>query len=123
MKEVIKECTVLRKTQNLQYKDLEMQEYLKVLYPNQSQVILRSRCQTLNLKTHNSYRFEEGDVTCRKCGIEDETLEHVINCGVEELHDHIDINVGDICDIPSELLQSLLARMVLRIESFFDSVK
>ena len=49
------ECASLKKTANLLYEKFELQGYLKELYPNQARVILKARCKTLDLKTHNTY--------------------------------------------------------------------
>ena len=66
------------------YERFEVQGYLKELYPNQARVILKSRCKTLDLKTHNTYKFKE-DTVCRLCADKEETLEHAMNCGQDEL--------------------------------------
>ena len=53
--ELKQKCESLKKTAGLHYDVLELQEYLKVLYPNQARVVLKSRCKTLDIKTHNTY--------------------------------------------------------------------
>ena len=72
------ECASLKKTTGLNYDALELQEYLKVLYPNQARAVLKSRCKTLDIKTHNTYKYKE-DTICRGCEVEEETLQH---CGL-----------------------------------------
>ena len=109
------ECASLKKTANLRYNTFGMQEYLKVLFPNQAKVILKSRCRTLDIKTHCTYKYS--DTICRGCGIEDETLEHIINCGQAE---HMDIvNVSEI-EAVSDVVSISLMRTVNRIHDFYD---
>ncbi len=119
-KELISECTSLQKTCSLQYETLETQEYLKVLYPNQARIILKSRCETLNLKTQNTFKFREDDTVCRKCCVEEETLQHVINCGFPE-SEHINFNASHI-DKLSDLQTTILMRITNRVEAFYDLV-
>ena len=116
LQELIGECKLLKKTQDLVYDSFEMQEYLKLLYPNQAKIILKSRCQTLNIKTHNTFKYKSVDPKCRKCGIENETFEHVVNCQQE---DHININVCDLGEA-SDLLTTTLARVAIRVNSFLE---
>ena len=77
------QCASLKKTSNLTYDRFESQGYLKELYPNQAKIILKSRCKTLDIKTHNTYKFKENTI-CRLCTVREETLEHVMNCGHAE---------------------------------------
>ena len=78
------QCASLKKTADLSYDTFQVQGYLKELYPNQARVVLKGRCKTLDLKTHNTYLYK-GDTICRGCGIEEETLEHILNCGQDEM--------------------------------------
>ena len=116
--DLTKECSSLKKTNNLTYEKLEMQEYLKVLYPDQARVILKSRCQALDIKTQNTFKFQEGDTICRKCGIDEETFDHIVNCGFEA-NNHITIDITNLQE-SSELQTSTLMRTVNRINSFCD---
>ncbi len=116
--DLTKECSSLKKTNTLTYQKLEMQEYLKVLYPDQARVILKSRCQALDIKTQNAFKFQEGDTICRKCGIHEETFDHIINCGFEA-NNHITIDVTNLQE-SSELLTYTLMRTANRINSFCD---
>ena len=116
LEELIGQCKSLKKTQDLVYDSLKMQEYLKLLYPNQAKIILKSRCQTLNIKTHNTFKYKSVDPKCRKCGIENETFEHVVNCQQE---DRININVCDLGEA-SDLLTTTLARVAIRVDSFLE---
>ncbi len=115
---LIIECTSLQKTKSLCYTSLEMQGYLKVLFPNQARIILKSRCGGLDIKTHNSFKFEAEDTTCRKCGVEDETFDHVINCGIEK-EEHIEIDVNNMKDYSDSFIATLM-KVTTRIGSFCD---
>ena len=37
------------------------------------------RSGTLDIKTMRKYNYDDGDVLCRLCGNEEETLEHIVN--------------------------------------------
>ena len=37
------------------------------------------RTGTLDIKTMRKYNYEDGDVLCRLCGNEEETLDHIVN--------------------------------------------
>ena len=76
---LLSECKAQKKTSNLEYTSLKLQEYLTVMYPNQSRTILKCRSKTVDLKTHLTYKYK--DKACRKCGSSDEEILHVINCG------------------------------------------
>ena len=50
------ECSGLKKTANLKYDALKLQDYLSVLYPSESKVIFKWRSETLDIKPHLSYK-------------------------------------------------------------------
>ena len=95
------------------YTDLMTQEYLQQLYPNQAKLVFKCRGQTVDIKSHLSYKYT--DLVCRKCGAEDETLAHVINCGCDEVL---------VFDVENELMEnrSNTLRCLKRIETFLDDV-
>ena len=107
------QCASLKKTSNLTYDRFELQGYLKELYPNQARVILKSRYKTLDLKTHNTYKFKENTI-CRRCTVREETLEHVMNCGHAE---SVYLDTSKI-DITSENLAAKLILVANRNISF-----
>ncbi len=117
--ELVKDCSALKKTTGIEYKALQMQEYLSIMYPKQARLIFRSRCKTLDIKTHNTYKYND-DTVCRKCDSHEETLEHVINCGFEEC-DHLSIDTQDLRKM-SDTLYSTITQVANRIESFYDDV-
>ena len=110
------DCSKLKKTADLEYTRLGMQEYLQVLYPSQSKLILKSRCGTLDIKTQNTYKFD--DEMCRKCVRCVESLEHIINCQQKE---EIQLCVSEIGEI-SELVSVQLTRIASRIQNFLEEV-
>ena len=110
---LVQECTAKKKTADIEYDNFETQEYLKNLYPNQARIMFKCRSKTLDIKTHSTYKYE--DQKCRKCGVHDETLDHVINCEHTE-----EIKLEYRGDFTSNLDQTV--RCVKRIESFIDEV-
>ena len=118
---LVAECKSLKKTANLTYTSFGMQYYLKHLFPNQAKHIIRSRCQILDLKSHNTYKFK-GDTSCRRCGVADETLEHVINCQHEEI---LDVNLNNVepDEEQSDLKIISITKVANRIQTFFDSIE
>ena len=107
------ECASLKKTAELSYESFELQDYLKVLYPNQARIILKGRCKTLDLKTHNTYLYKE-DKMCRGCDEQEETFEHVLNCGQV---DSLDLDIFQI-GTASDLNCSNLIQAANRISAF-----
>ena len=85
LEELVAECKSKEKTRNLIYSDLKNQEYMSKLYPNHSKVIFKCRSKTLNIKEYMQYKYRNNN-HCRWCGVSDETLEHVVNCGYEGEH-------------------------------------
>ena len=73
-----------------------------------------ARSKTLDIKTHRTFKFH--DTVCRGCGVEEETLEHLVNCGISP-SEHIVVNLEDICDSKSEAVI-----FVERVQSFLEKV-
>ena len=111
------ECSSLKKTVDLKYDQLGMQEYLRVLYPSQSKLILKSRCKTLDIKLHNTYKFD--DELCRRCGVCPESLEHIINCKQIEKVQVCVLEAGEI----SDLVSVQLSRVASRIQNFLEEME
>ena len=112
------ECVSLKKTAGLEYKELQLQNYLSVLYPSQSKVIFKWRSKTLDIKSHLTYKYE--DLLCRGCGVEEENLSHILNCGVEATIDS-EFDVLSLDEI-DEVTMYDLKRMVHRINMFLEKV-
>ena len=77
------ECQNKENTKHIHYPEFKKQKYIDKLYPNHSSIIFRCRSKTLNIKVWMKYMFGDGDNHCRWCGICDETLDHVVNCGYD----------------------------------------
>ena len=116
LSDLTKECYGKTKTKNLRYETLNPQSYLSRFYPKQAKAIFQARSSTLDIKEHRPYRFK--DLKCRLCHKEDETLQHIVNCGKEDVVDSTivfnDRTWNTACD---ELLL-----ISLRIVNFLDNV-
>ena len=116
LKNLKKECSNQKKTASLIYSKLKPQDYLSKLYPWQSKLITRCRSKTLDIKTHQSFKYN--DTLCRWCNLEEETLSHIINCGEDPLQ-AIDLN--DMEQIDSQMT-SKLSRISYRIQEFMEKI-
>ena len=95
---------------------METQKYLKCLYPKQARIILQCRSKTLDIKQHRPYSYS--DIVCRSCGREDENVEHIINCGQEEIIDALVMYNAEMSN--NDILKVMT--IALRIESFLEKV-
>ena len=113
-----RECKTKSKTRHLSYDSFGMRKYLRELFPNQAKMVLKSRCNLLDLKSHRPYMYP--DMLCRKCKSETETFDHVVNCGFEE-KDHIQL---DVTKVEEEWLSGAMAydisRVTLRLDVFTE---
>ena len=100
----------------LEYGSLKLQEYFFCLYPSQARIIFKWRCETLDLKSHLTYKYD--DLLCRKCKIDYEEPCHVINCGMEEKVG-VDIDVVKLNEI-DDITRLKLKQMTIRIGSFIE---
>ena len=117
LKELTLECSTLKKTSTLQYKDLATQDYLLHLFPDQARTVFKWRSRTLDLKSHLSYKYN--DLLCRGCKEADEDVEHIINCGMDVQADLFDVT--QIYEL-SDQLKVNLKLMATRIMSFIEQV-
>ena len=120
VKELLQEYHSLKKCQQMKYTSLEMQGYLKELYPSQARIIFMIRTSSLDIKTHRRHIYK--DIICRGCGIEEETVCHIVNCGLH-VKDHISIDVLDeVTGSLSDSSKCLLSIIVDRVNSFLEKV-
>ena len=119
LQELVAECHSHKKTANLEYKSLKVQDYFSHLYVSQARMIFKWRSKTLDLKSHLTYKYS--DTLCRGCKSYSETPDHVINCGDGNT---IDISV-DVLKLNTidDFTRSELKQMVMRINSFLETVK
>ena len=111
------QCKSQSKTSMLDYGEFQMQPYLRHLYPSQAKTILQYRAQCLKIKTHRPYQFTNN--ICRWCHLNEETVEHIVNCGWEENMGVMDINQIDIID---NKVEAGLIALATRIAQFLDRV-
>ena len=111
------ECKGKEKTKHLTYQEFTTQSYLTALYPNLSRIIFKCRSQTLNIKAHMRYKYQE-DQCCRWCGISDESLQHVVNCGS---HEYAISDVEKIIQQGQDL--KVLSEIAERVEDFLERVE
>ena len=118
--DLVAECAQKKKTQHLTYQKFETQQYLKSFYPQQSKIIFKCRSQTLDIKQHLSYKYD--DMVCRGCGLQDETLEHVINC--QPVGSDVDpLETIDFSDSPmlgDKDSRAKILRCTYRVNNFLD---
>ena len=113
------QCLSKAKTQSLSFSSLKPQGYLRELYPTQAKAIFQCRSKTLDIKEHRQYIYK--DMVCRVCKAAEETLEHVINCGCQEI---IDISVLSCDDLEFPYENKLLFTTIAsRISSFMEEIK
>ena len=82
--------------------------------PSEAKIIFKCRSKTLQIKDHMKYKYS--DMSCRWCGVAEETLEHVTNCGKDQ----------SINDIEKSLTQMDLKEMkeiALRVKEFLAKVE
>ena len=117
--ELIKDCKSKTKTKKLMNNGLSMQNYLKMLYLNQCQMVFKCRGETLEIKSHRTYQFQ--DQVCRLCNAEEETLQHIVNCG-RELGSAVDQKeVNDVIVKANDELK--LLSLVNRLDWFLTKVE
>ena len=114
LKELVAETKGLKKTASLQYNSLKLQEYFSHLYISQARLVFKWRSETLDLKTHLTYKYS--DTLFRSCKSDIETPDHVINCGMMNMMD-IKVDVLNL-DAVDDFTVSELKQMILRIISF-----
>ena len=93
------ECRAQKKTGSLKYDEFKAQSYLSSMNPDMAKMIFRCRSKTTNLRDHTKYKHS--DSSCRWCGVNEETLNHIVNCGESEQNfiDDAEKSVDEICEI------------------------
>ena len=112
------ECNAKTKTKNILYDVMKPQEYLHKLYPKQAKAVFQARCQTLDIKEHRPYKYQ--DMLCRVCKTEEETLAHIVNCGVAK-----EIDTKVLYDFQERDYDETLKliNVATRIVNFLDNIK
>ena len=113
---LLESCSNQKKTNLLVYTKLQPQDYLTKLYPWQSKLISRCRSKTLDIKTHQTFKYN--DTLCRWCNLHEESLSHIINCGEESL-DILDLSNTEKMDSGKI---AMLSRITYRIREFMEKI-
>ena len=113
LRELVDEVKTKKKTKHLIYTELQTQSYLLNFYPTQARTIFKSRCQTLDIKSHLTYRYD--DLCCRVCGEGEESLIHVVNCGSDDILQWDPRDLDDTNTVNTR-------RCIKRIEMFIETV-
>ena len=114
--ELCEQCCSKKKTCNLTYRKLKLQDYLTKLLPWQSQLVSRCRSKTLDIKTQQTYKYK--DTLCRWCNLHEESLSHIINCG-EDPVDPVDLDEIEKMD---HKMVTNITRVAYRIQEFIEKV-
>ena len=111
------ECHSKENTKNLNYTEFKKQKYIVKLYPNHSSIIFRCRSKTLNIKDWMQYKYGDDEKYCRWCGVSDETLDHIVNCGY----------VGETIDSAEHIVHGSdlqkMKNIAERVEDFLQRVE
>ena len=117
LEELIQENQTKEKTKHIDYNQLKAQSYITELYPSHSIIIFKCRSQTLNIKQHMKYQYENNK-HCRWCGVSDETIQHIVSCGSDG---PVISDVERIIQEGNNLEQ--MKNIAERIENFLDRVE
>ena len=115
LKDLKAENKKLSRTQNINYNKIETQQYIRRMNPTAAKTIFKCRAKTLNIKDHMRYKFS--DTACRWCGIGDETIDHIVNCGRSEVVS----NVESILEKGMEI--KILEEIAIRVKDFVSKVE
>jgi len=88
--------------------------HIKKMYPDMAKIIFKCRSKTLDIKEHTKY--QNSYYMCRWCGVTDETLEHVVNCGSEGVMSNVEKVVTELGD------SDKLGDVARRVKDFLSRV-
>ena len=110
----------MKKTEGLKYDVFDCQPYLTEMTPLDAEVIFRARLRSINCKG-NMPSAHRTNMTCRLCGIADETQEHVVNCvNVRNEENHLDMSI--VLDLASAD-PSDVKELCFRVRTFNELIK
>jgi hypothetical protein len=114
--ELVNDCCSKKKTSNLTYNKLKLQDYLTKLLPWQSKLITRCRSKTLDIKSHQNFKYS--DNLCRWCNIDEETLDHIVNCGEDPIES---VDLENLENLDCQRIINI-TRFVYRVQEFLEKV-
>ena len=112
------ECQSKKKTGNMTYSELKLQPYFTKMFPGDSKTLFQCRSGTLDIKDHRTYKYK--DRMCRGCGKQEETLDHILNCNMEngEYEEKLCMDFNN----SSEWEDLTVLRCVQRIKAFLAEI-
>ena len=72
----------------------------------------------MDIKDHRSYKYK--DTVCRKCGVEEETVQHITNCGQSDIIDTSIIYELGLVTYDTKVRLAVIAK---RIQNFLEEVR
>ena len=108
------ECQSKTRTESVRYEKFCIQDYINTMNPNIAKIIFKCRSKTLSIKDHS--KFKHSDNLCRWCGVNDETLQHIVNCGN-------DVIISDTVTVVNELRKDQMEMVAERVEMFISKVE
>ena len=111
-------CNTKTKTKNITYGAFGLQEYLYQMDPAKSRIVFRIRARMLSTKTDMQKKFINQNSFCRLCKKADESIQHIVNCGRDDLFNDDQLNtlLLEKFDI------KMASRVADRIKEFMDAV-
>ena len=79
-----------------------------------TKTIFKCRSKTLNIKDHT--KFKNSDCICRWCGSDDETLQHIVNCGSETTIVNVETMLTDPRDDQLEVIAQRVQLFLTRVD-------
>ena len=79
LSELCLEAQSKTKLKNLKYEFLERQQYVTKLPPKTAKLVFKIRTSMIDVKTNFKSKYAD-DMTCRICGLEEETFDHLFRC-------------------------------------------
>ena len=116
---LLQECESKSKTKEVVYSQFRTQPYLSKLYPSHAKTILKCRSRCLKIKNHRPFQFN--NTLCRWCYLQEESLEHIVNCGWQE-ETLVNTNVMNNLDNMDPKVEAELIAIATRVSHFLELV-
>ena len=103
-------------SERLLYNELVAQKYISALTPKYARKIFHMRTNTIDMRAVRRYKYGENS-SCRLCGDESETVDHVINhCTQTGSSEYIDIFTTDVIELEE------IARRCVEFDNKIDKI-